>query len=146
MPSFEKKFPPVTLGGIAGVEQRLGVDLPAEFRSFLLETNGGQPTPSQFTLAAIDEEALVDFLYGVSPVREPGDLEYEFNSLKDDLPARWLPVGHDPGGNLILVSLEEGTRGAVYYGDTAMFLEASGPGRNVYKVAQDFGAFLNSLH
>lgn len=146
MPEFSCGFSATSLADIEGFERRTGIQLPPDYRLFLLRQNGGQPTPSLITLPSVGQDAIADFLFGLSKSREPGDLEYEFREMRDELSDAWIAIGRDPGGNLILISLCRENRGAVYYGDTAMLLESSNEDNNVYRIADSFTEFLRVLH
>ena len=55
--SFSNRGPELTGDVLAGVEQCLGIDLPADYQTFLLNHNGGEPYPAQF-LCKIKDAAL----------------------------------------------------------------------------------------
>ena len=48
--NFTDSYPLVTAAIVRRVEQRLKVKFPADYRQFLLTTNGGTPTPKHFTV------------------------------------------------------------------------------------------------
>src|SRR5262249_37691565 len=106
---------------LSQLETRLKSKLPEDYRQFLLWHNGGRPTLSRFTFQAEGEEqeSILEWLFAVhdQPYEEPKDWDPESGELPphfgqpleavwDDLQsektrAGMLPIGRDPGGNLI---------------------------------------------
>lgn len=116
-PTFSHSAPATTIDAVDAVAQRLGVTFPADYRQFLLEVNGGCPDQQCFSVPARDD-ALLDFLYGISNVRDAGDLEYAqaSASFHDPLPPGMIAIGHDPGGSILLLNTSADS-GEVYYWD-----------------------------
>src|SRR5262245_41968169 len=105
MITFGQKFAPVSTHKIAAVEKALSVKLPADYKKFLRNTNGGVPTPNCFKVPDRGE-ALCDIIYGIRDKRGPADLEWEqerANEL-DPLPQGIIAIGHDPEGNTFLLA------------------------------------------
>ncbi|MCP9488803.1 MAG: SMI1/KNR4 family protein [Solirubrobacteraceae bacterium MAG38_C4-C5] len=110
-PSFEEAAPPASEEQIVAAERELGVRLPAAYRAFLAEHNGGYLDPAHF-----DHEVLVERLFSAGPtqVEELEDLvsvrrTYSGPGSDHDLPAFLLPVAGDPFGNLVCLSVESDT-------------------------------------
>jgi hypothetical protein len=117
MPTFSDGFRPAASTSIDAVEKRLGVIFPEDYRCFLLETIGGIPDPNCFTVPDRGD-ALVGILYGVRLDRTAGDLEYEQHevSCNNSLPEGMIAIGHDPGGNLLLMQTGASTGGHILFG------------------------------
>lgn len=148
MIKFEKKlFDPATAEQVSAFERRHSVTLPVEFREFLFKQNGGfGPTPHAFTIPDIGEHVAVDLIYGIGPPSKRSNLETKYEEFRDDLPEEFLPIGHDPGGNLILIAVAGDLAGQVHYYDAVLFYKTSSEVGNIYFIAEDFERFLESLH
>jgi hypothetical protein len=146
MPTFQSCFDRVSEDHIAQFEARIGATLPDSYKEFLLTWNGGEPSANVFTIADCDQSAILDLFYGIADSRQPGDLETERANRLDDLPDWLLPIGHDPGGNCILLATSGENRGRVYYWDSRRFFECSTEEQNTYLLANTFGEFLVSMH
>lgn len=130
MPTFLNTSGPVGDEEVREFERRHGVQLPSSYRSFLLETNGGAPTPSG--VAGTD----VQYLYSLLGSRDFIDLEYAQGSFSD-IPALHIAIGSDPFGKPFLLDCASG---AVLLMDSRR-----GEQDRMTPVAADFGGFLALL-
>ena len=146
MPQFSRKYLPASAEQIAAFERRFGVQLPAGYKKFLGTINGGTPVPNRFTVPGCGA-ALADFLYGIRVDRVPGDLEREQReaSRLDPLPPGFLIIGHDPGGDGLLLSTSGEDAGWVYFWERSRRVWARAGGPNTFPVAKSFSRFLKSL-
>jgi hypothetical protein len=130
---------------VSAAEGRLGIKFPEDYARFLCTINGGIPHPNGFMVPGCGE-ALADFLYGLSDERSRGDLEFQQELPTDfqQLPAGWLVIGHDPGGNSLILATAGEERGRVFYWDSAGFW-ASDDGENTFSLASSFTEFVESL-
>ncbi len=144
MLTFTKSFAPITGQKVAAFERSTDLQLPDDYKQFLLTTNGGIPCPNRFTVPGCGD-ALAGILYALCDPATPGDLEYELAQAQqyDPLPAGFLPIGHDPGGNtFLLVTLGE-DGGRVYFWDrVGLWRKCT---QNAFPTATSFTDFLNSL-
>jgi hypothetical protein len=117
---FDEAFPPAPAGTIEGVEARLGVKLPDDYKSFLQRQNGGEPAPNFF-----NEMVGVRYLYSAGP----NDDEYidDLDSIAelfspegeadDVLEPGFLVIGADGIGNRLCLKVSADDYGAVYFWD-----------------------------
>jgi hypothetical protein len=131
MPTFLNTSGPVGEEEVAQFERRHDVRLPPAYRSFLLETNGGAPTPS--CVAGTE----VQYLYSLHGSRDFVDLEYAQGSFSD-LPASHIAIGTDPSGKPFLLDCGSG---AVLLMDHRRRDQD-----RMRPVAACFGSFLALLH
>jgi hypothetical protein len=133
---------------VARLEEHLGVRLPADYRSFLVRTNGGRPAS-----AAVhpDFGFVADQpLFGLARPDLLQDLAYANAWFDDRLTADWLAVGYVQGG-LIAVRVRGDDRGSVWYldDDDPRDLDAYRPAevceRLLHRCADDFTAFWGAL-
>jgi hypothetical protein len=86
---IEDQGPPVTADDIAAFETRTGVKLPAEYRAFLLRTNGGRPNPNHYVLKGQGGLPIdIGLLYSLS------DVEVAWQAhCASGFPPHLVPVG-----------------------------------------------------
>ena len=121
------------------LEQVLGSSLPADYRQFLLEYDGGSPYPLifHFSLDEDDPERFLDRLHCCDRVK---DL-FLAKPFGDGIPFGMLIIGEDPGGLQVLISLKEEDFGRVY----ALYPVSEPPNSSLVFLAEDFRTFLGLL-
>jgi cell wall assembly regulator SMI1 len=137
---------PLTGEELQQVETRIGVQLPEDYRLFLLQHNGGHPEPSAFKYTCDQQQwklAAVAYFLGIYEGEDENFLEY-FDDYLGRIPAETIPIARDPGGNLILLGVSEAHRGKVYFW-LQDFENDAGDFSNVCFVANSFSEFLNAL-
>jgi len=93
--------------------------LPDDYKSFLKRENGGRPKPNEFRFVKKDgstEDGMIYYFFALYPGRA-GSLRRSFERYKDRIPAGFLPIGIDPFGNLILLTVAGQNRGSIYFWD-----------------------------
>lgn len=142
--------PPVSEQRLAAVEQRFGIVLPAEYRSWLLRYNGGHPTPNRFRYKGrsgpYTDGAIAWFLAVYDGPHENFERKFEaMKVLKTRLPAELIPIARDGFGNLVSLAIDGPKRGKVYFWDHEE--EGDEPGYdNCHLVADTFDEFIAGLH
>ena len=153
MPFFCETEAPVGLLEINKAETYAGLKFPEEYRQHLLKYNGGRCEPNVFTFVEDGREtsSCMDWCLAIH--------DGESDSLKDyidtyqleekRLPTHFLPIAHDPGGNLICMSCAGEDEGHIYFWDHETEVDygiADDPDyTNLYLIAICFDVFLNSL-
>ncbi len=134
---------------IADFEARRGMVLPAAYKVFLLNANGGMPIPDVFEVPGWHGQAseLLIF-YGIH--EDPGySLDSACKSYHERVPADLIPIATDSGGNNICLGWKGERQGKVYFWDHEDELDEDGnfvtDYRNVYLVADSLQAFLDGL-
>lgn len=114
------------------LEVNLEAPLPADFRAFMSEQDGGIPEPNQFVIpGGTGASGVNEFLSARQIMRERKE-------LGNRLPSSLLPIAYAEGGNLICLNLLEGS---VFYWDHE--LEATNPSIHL---SPAFAAFWDSLN
>ncbi|WP_010583137.1 SMI1/KNR4 family protein [Schlesneria paludicola] len=135
---------------LSAVEKRLKIDLPEDYRQFMLTHNGGWPEPSEFKYGdGPYTDSCVDWFLSIYD-GEYSNFEEYFEQFKGDeprMPTELVPIALDPGGNLVCISTHGPNRGKVFFWDHE---EEASDGqvpdyRNVYTVANSFTEFLSML-
>lgn len=161
MPEFTDSGGAISDADIADAEKKLEVTFPADYRSFLLKVNGGIPKPGTFLNPALadddedeecDDEAdvdgsIVEMLYTLGD-QKAGFNHYDLVTMnlhfrsELELPTQRLAVGLYDEMDVLLVSVGERDRGAVY----AWSFIASGYDEDrVDRIADSFDEFLKLL-
>lgn len=140
-------FGKVTLERILEMERKYDISLPAEYREFLLNNNGGiAPKDSRATivLQPVSEEIDIEIMFGLG-LEDCFDIDFWMRQYQDELPPRSLLIGNDTiKGFIILNQTEDGHR--VYYWDDEHNFKASTDESNAYLIANDFSEFLGMIH
>jgi cell wall assembly regulator SMI1 len=117
---FEQAFPGASPEQIESVEAELGVELPADYRRFLQQHNGGD---LEDNFLPPDADASARYLYSAGPNDDDEiyDLATAAGFYAPDSPSDpeidpdYLPIGEDDGGNVICLKVRGEDRGAVYF-------------------------------
>lgn len=127
-------------------ERGLPGRLPAAYRDFLIEFNGGHPEPNVVKVP-VHEETDVQVFLGVQREFASSCIDLTRETLEVRLDPSHLPVARDSGGNVFCLSLSEEDCGAVYYYDLeAVFCDFERERAPSYRIANDFLSFLKMLH
>ena len=143
MATFSGGFCPVSAQKVVATEQRLGVELPADYKRFLCTINGGCPSPYYFPVPDCGG-AYADFLFGIAAKRVRNDLEYQQAELVDPLPPGYIWIGRDPGSNLLVLTTLGKSAGRVLFVDRGGFWVRE-PGVNTFQVTASFTEFIEGL-
>lgn len=128
-------------------ESFAGYTLPREYAEYLKTNAGETPNPSAFEVP--DEgDTSVQYFFPLVSKTKTDTLAYKLKNYTGRVPEEMLPIGADPGGNLILLRIKGPKRGAVFFWDHE--LEADDEEQpyydNIKPLADSFPEFLASLH
>jgi hypothetical protein len=143
--------PKLQPGRLDALEGKLGLTLPLDFRKFLLNTNGGTPTPDHYRIEGSLDTPFSDVqtIFGVDTVAEHDDLELVYQDYLDRVPHGFLPIGHSSTNDLLCLSLRTQDYGTVYFWDSWADGAPEPSKRSGYSnlnyVAEDFSSFLLGL-
>jgi ankyrin repeat protein len=141
---------PISDADLAMVEHRLGLTLPADYRQYLLEHNGGVPKRTEFVYTnrkGQQRRCWVKYFYPVGPAARIDvdwtELDAGWSDRPSGLPASVLPVAdahYEGNDGFVCVGCDGELTGKVY------FRPDTDPEKTVlYPVADSFGAFLAGL-
>ena len=134
---------------IAQFEARWGMLLPAEYKAFLLKSNGGMPIPAGFDVPGWHGQASgLNFFYGIHE-----DPDYSLDSAcetyQERVPADLISIATDAFGNNICIGWKGKRCGKIYFWDHEDELDENGcfrqDYRNVFLLANSLQEFLDSL-
>ena len=133
---------------IVNAEAQLGFALPAPYRNFLLLYNGGHPEPAAFPIDnnPADTHGLVQAFLCINE-QDVYNLATYVKRYRNRVPAGFLPIAVDPGGNLICLAMAGARAGKVYFWDHEEEAEEGQPptDKNVFLIANTFDEFLSRL-
>lgn len=138
--TIEPIYKPILSAEIEALETRLKIKLPLDYFRFLTKYNGGIPAPNKFNISSDTDKDHVTLLFGLSP-GDDYDLIENQRTWRSQIPAGFLCIAEDPGGNQIVLDCSTENAGTVYFMD-----HEAHPGKNLTKIADSFTAFLEGLH
>lgn len=147
MTTFNQPGPRVDTTAVASLEARVGATLPADYREFLLSTNGGVPDPNGLSAPSQGGIGIRWFL-SLGPASEDQSLTRAIDTWRDRHPAGMLPIAICEGSNLLLLALTGTPPGKVFYWDHDGEADEGEEPRfdNLTEVADSFTALLEALH
>lgn len=97
----------LTIEELIFFEKEINLKLPQDYKKLILEYNGGTPEKEYFRGKWVIFDSIK---YGKNPIED------NLKSFKSILPKKLYPFGHDPGGWLFCLDLNEGEDyGKVYF-------------------------------
>jgi hypothetical protein len=148
-------LPPVQAGTIAHAERTVGAALPDQYKRFLEKHNGGRLKPDTFPVkwdsnpecARRFPSDSVHYLFGMGDGDDSEFLRH-LDLYRSRIPDDTVPVGMDPGGNLILLGIRDPNTNKVFLWVKDYEVEEGEPPdySNVGLVAQSFDEFLKALY
>ncbi|WP_437631955.1 SMI1/KNR4 family protein [Sorangium sp. So ce854] len=146
MTTIENHGPRISDADISSLEERLGAVLPEEYRRFLLEFNGGSPTPDTVDVEGLPgASADVQVFFGIGRSIESSNLDWNLAALAERLEAGMIPIAADSGGNVFCLALQGRRRGSVFYCDLESVFGNLAAIPQLFQVASDFNVFLTQL-
>ncbi|MBC2256677.1 SMI1/KNR4 family protein [Listeria booriae] len=128
---------------IQSFELENNLKLPVVYREFLKENNGGETEPSLFRISESEGVSVLNSLYGLGDMYE--NLQDFLEIYDERLPNGFIPIGNDPGGNVICVATKGKQADQVYFWDHEAETEEPNDMANVYFLANDISEFLSNL-
>jgi hypothetical protein len=132
---------------ITALEREIRVNLPHEYKNFLLECNNGSPEPYGVPIEncpQCGQFVWLHLFFGIDSLHETYDIAYIYHIVKDRIPSDCIPIATDPGGNLICLSVSGTNVGYVWFWDHN-FETPEADYSNCYKIANSFNEFINSF-
>jgi len=138
-----KPYSPITEREIIAFEKQISFELPEDYRSFLLMSNGGGLRGYRFYVDYLETEFSTDVFYGLGLV-DGLNLSYWIGEYHDEIPEKTVLIGGDPGG-IHLIYITQGEDKGIYIWDHAHMIPASDEEGNTYFIAESFEEFIKSL-
>ena len=132
---------------LAAFETRHALQLPEDYRRFLLAHNGGVPIPNtiDFVAQGAPTSSDVSAFYGLHAGEAWASLAWHMDIFEGRIPPDGLPIAGDSGGNQYVLIVRGARRGQVFFWDHEG--ETDPPGEeNMSLVAASFTAFTGKLY
>ncbi len=136
---FSESEPPASEESIQRLERRIGDPLPAEYRDFLGQHDGG---PLDLNDRSVNE------VFGLGDgVPDFASMWNALDTYQERVPGWLLPVANDSFGNLFALSLRPDDRGTVWFWDHEKEADEDEPAAedNISLIAPDWRTFLDSV-
>lgn len=121
-PAFEFAFHNIGQSDIYIFEEKYKIHLPEDYKNFLLSTNGGKTVNRKFNTNDPTKKGKINSsIVMFFPLSNQNDMnledKYREFTLEAVVPSRFLPIGNDPVGNLICLSMNGNDKNSVYHCD-----------------------------
>lgn len=132
---------------ISAFERRFSIELPQEYRDFLLAHNGGRPEPDAFPIKGFEKnpKGVIHVFLRLDGAIESSNVDWTYRTMLGRIPKNLIAIARDGSGGLVCLSMSGPDRGVVYYWD--FYGETCPPSwDNVFRVTDTFREFLDSIH
>jgi hypothetical protein len=119
----------------------LGVGLPVSYAEFLKKNDGDPPDKGRFEIPGEGDD-VIQYFFPLISKNKTLTLPYKIKIFDGRIPDGMLPIGSDPGGNLILMCLKGKNREKIYFWDHE---KENGNETMLIELAKDFSSFLKNL-
>lgn len=112
--AIHEPYPPVDMAALACFEEKLGCELPNDYREFLMSINGGAVHHPY-----VDPETGVrpTLFLGLVPPARGADLRRTYEDSRDWIPKGLVPIANDSFGNHVCIQVEGTHIGELYFCD-----------------------------
>ena len=138
------KFGFANNGEILMLENEFEVVLPEDYKSFLLQENGGR-YKNLVRIPQVSEEINIDVMFGVSTNVKNGDIKQWTSEYQDDLFPNSIIIGDTIQHGFIVFWLSKDDNAGIYYYDDTYEFASSTDNMNTYFLANSFSEFLNMV-
>lgn len=132
-------------------EEKLSINIPLQYRNFLLAQNGGIPEKSTFLLKDKknnrDEEISIEWFLGIK-TKDYDDLKSILSTFKKRIPTQLFPIALAGGDSLICLGTTGKYLDKIYFWDREEELEKNDLSYfgNIYFLGNNFSDFLKKLY
>ena len=106
---------------LSELEAHLGSTLPADYRKFITDFSGVCLLSSpMFTFQEVENpnsQDSIEQFYGLLPDAPSWDIAAVYDDYRRRIPSDLLPIGEDPGGNIVCLGIKGERRDKVYFWD-----------------------------
>jgi hypothetical protein len=129
---------------ILELENKFEINLPQDYKDFLLEYNGANVEKGYIYVKELNEYMLMGNLFGIAIEKGFADINKINDEYGEDIPEKALLIGTDAGNSFILLKCNDGEKGIWFY-DDSYFFEQSTDELNTYFICETFTEFLEML-
>jgi len=141
--------PPVGEQDVLALEKKHGVCLPHQYKLFLLQNNGGRPSPSLFPIHGLhnNRDGNIQTFFGIHDPYETSDLDVVLHAHSESIPQGIIPIACTDGYDFLVLDCRIRPDSPVYFWDRRHYW-GSEEWREVdlYPIAENFEELLKLLH
>jgi len=127
-------------------ERSHSLRLPAAYRAFILQFNGGTPSPSFFWIAQGSDGSVVDKFYGLHDGPPHLSIETYMGREEPQIPSTLLAFADDGIGNILCLGIAAENAGQVFFLDHELHpFDKSDTRTGITRIADSFQDFLAAL-
>lgn len=137
--------PKLCRADVVKAEKILGLRLPEAYVEFLLQHNGGVPSPGDFPITDMPQNpsGTIECFLSLGAVEEYRSLIGANADLRDRLPEGFVAVASTPSGSYLGIWCSGRQMGSVWLWD--WYSKEAEPARRVYYVSRSFDELLMSI-
>lgn len=134
--------PKITTAEIARFEGTYRIRLPADYKGFLLQHNGGRPNMDLFPVPQCipNPIARIHYFFGIGFPMACYDLSWNYEIFSDRIPSKFISIATTEGADQVCLCISGADYGLVVYWDG--YTEVN---KQVYSVAATFDVFCEML-
>jgi len=130
---------------IEDFEIKNNIELTNDYKVFLLKWNGGAPDPETFMISEEEGPTVMNYFYSIGGTYN--NIEVYLDILNLRIPKDFIPIGDDPGGNIILLGISGPHYDQIYFWDHENEPDLEEPDMsNMYFLADNIWEFLDNLY
>ncbi|SFF35996.1 SMI1 / KNR4 family (SUKH-1) [Paenibacillus algorifonticola] len=143
MAKMEGSHESLTVEKIELFELEHGIKFTELYKKFIQDFNGGYPVPNMFKVSDEQGEGVLNLFYGIGDMYS--NLEDYLDIYEDRLPNGFIPIGNDPGGNVICLGINKEFYETIYFWDHEEEYDEPDMS-NMYFLANSIYEFLDQLY
>lgn len=128
------------------LEKRFAIQLPVDYKEFLVTQNGGRNLSYKFEnsikIHQIDEVINIDTMFGINTGIKNADIEQWTEEYRNDIFEHSILIGDTIQHGFLLFWQSGDENEGIYYYDDTYQLEASSDENNAYFLAKTFSEFI----
>ncbi len=138
---------PISEKDIVELESIYKIQLPINYRNFLIKYNGGRPEPDCFNFKDGTSGSDINMFFGLCK-----DYNYNLTAqieiFKDRIPYSLFSIAEDSGGNIICIGIKGEYLGKIYFWDHELEADVGEVPdfSNITLIADSFQEFLDGLY
>lgn len=129
---------------IASLEDEFSIELPIDYRNFLIENNGADIENGFFYVKEINQTIPMGYFFGIDAKQKAADIVRINKEYGDDIAESSFLIGNDIGSGFLLLVFD-GENDGIWYYDHTYFFKGSTDELNTFFIAESFSDFLKIL-
>ena len=130
---------------IGRFESEIGIEIPVEYRDFLLRNNGGTPDPGWYSMNG-EYEDEISYFFAINASDRHSDLALQIENYRDWILPDYLPIAVCGGGDVLCLCLRKEEPGCVYHWNHELANAAGEPTENnMTKLCNSLTEFVDAV-